>query len=110
MILLIMQFILLIIGFAILAKCADIFVDGASNIAYNLKIPAIIVGLTIVAFGTSAPEAAMSLLNAHSGNVDTALTTIIGSNIFNILMVIGILGGFLATFLITLFEWISSKK
>ncbi len=89
-ILVIMGSILLIIGFAILAKCADIFVDGASNIAYNLKIPAIIVGLTIVAFGTSAPEAAMSLLNAHSGHVDTALTTIIGSNIFNILMVIGI--------------------
>ena len=76
---LIIQIILLIIGFVLLIKGADVFVDGASNVAYNLKIPTIIVGLTIVAFGTSAPEAAVSITSAFAG-----------TNIFNILAVVGI--------------------
>ena len=85
----IMMAILLIIGLAILAKSAKVFVDGASNVAYNFKIPALIVGLTIVAFGTSAPEAAtsLSLLQNSTANV---VGNIVGSNVFNILGVIGI--------------------
>ena len=70
---LLIQIILLIIGFVLLIKGADVFVDGASNVAYNLKIPTIIVGLTIVAFGTSAPEAAVSITSAFAGTVDKIL-------------------------------------
>lgn len=86
----IIQFILLILGFAILAICAEIFVDGARNIAYNFKIPAAIVGLTIVAFGTSAPEVSMSLFYVSTSHYDTVITNVLGSNIFNILVVIGV--------------------
>ena len=81
--------IFLVIGLAILVGSAKIFVDGASNIAYNFKIPAVIVGLTIVAFGTSAPEAATSIAFL-SEKAAEAMGTIVGSNIFNILGVIGI--------------------
>lgn len=81
--------IILIIGLAILAIGAKAFVDGASNIAYNYKIPAVIVGLTIVAFGTSAPEAATSLALIHN-NPAEVIGNIVGSNVFNILGVIGI--------------------
>ena len=87
---LLIQIILLIVGFALLIKGADIFVDGASNVAYNLKIPTIIVGLTIVAFGTSAPEAAVSITSAFAGTNAISLGNVVGSNIFNILAVIGI--------------------
>ena len=86
----ILQIIFIIIGFVILVKSADIFLDGAINFAYNFKIPAVIVGLTIVAFGTSAPEAAMSVSTLLAGKDAMALTNVIGSNIFNILMVVGI--------------------
>ena len=65
---LIIQIILLIVGFVLLIKGADIFVDGASNIAYYFKISTVVVGLTIVAFGTSAPEAAVSITSALDGN------------------------------------------
>ena len=87
---LILQFILLIIGFVFLIKGADVFVDGASNLAYNFKIPTIIVGLTIVAFGTSAPEAAVSITSAFAGTNAISLGNVIGSNIFNILAVVGV--------------------
>ena len=87
---LIIQIILLIVGFALLIKGADVFVDGASNIAYNYKIPAVIVGLTIVAFGTSAPEAAISIKAALAGSNGISIGNVIGSNIFNILGVIGV--------------------
>ena len=87
---LIIQIILLIIGFVLLIKGADVFVDGASNVAYNFNIPAVIVGLTIVAFGTSAPEAATSIAFQCGNSGGVALGNIIGSNIFNILMVVGI--------------------
>jgi len=87
---LIIQTLLLIIGFVLLIKGADIFVDGASNVAYHYKIPTIVVGLTIVAFGTSAPEAAVSITASLAGTNDISLGNIVGSNIFNILGVIGI--------------------
>lgn len=87
---LILNILLLIVGFVLLIKGADIFVDGASNVAYNYKIPAVIVGLTIVAFGTSAPEAAISINAALSGSNAMSLGNVIGSNIFNILGVIGV--------------------
>lgn len=87
---LIIQIILLLLGFVLLIKGADIFVDGASNIAYYFKISTVVVGLTIVAFGTSAPEAAVSITSALDGNSSLYMGNIIGSNIFNILCVIGI--------------------
>lgn len=86
----IIQVALLIIGFIFLVKGADMFVDGASNIAYNFKIPTLIVGLTIVAFGTSAPEAAVSIAASLGGSNAIALGNVIGSNLFNILGIIGI--------------------
>jgi len=85
-----LQFVLLIVGFVFLIKGSDFFVDGASSIASLLKIPTVIVGLTIVAFGTSAPEASVSITSAITGNNAMAVSNIIGSNLFNILMVIGI--------------------
>ena len=86
----IIQVVLLIIGFVFLIKGSDFFVDGASSIASLLKIPTIIVGLTIVAFGTSAPEAAVSITSSLTGNNAMAVSNVIGSNLFNILMVIGV--------------------
>ena len=86
----IIQFFLLIVGFVFLIKGSDFFVDDASSIASLLKIPTIIVGLTIVAFGTSAPEAAVSITSSLAGSNALAVSNVIGSNIFNILMVIGI--------------------
>lgn len=86
----IIQVVLLLVGFVFLIKGSDFFVDGASNIASLLKIPSIIVGLTIVAFGTSAPEAAVSITSSIAGNNAMAVSNVIGSNMFNILMVIGI--------------------
>lgn len=83
------QLILLLVGFVLLIKGADFFVDGASNLAAILKIPTIIVGLTIVAFGTSAPEAAVSIVAALKGSNAIAVSNIVGSNIFNLLVVIG---------------------
>ena len=86
----ILQFVLLIVGFVFLIKGSDFFVDGASSVASLLKIPTIIVGLTIVAFGTSAPEAAVSITSSLTGSNAMAVSNVIGSNLFNILMVIGI--------------------
>ena len=86
----ILQVVLLIVGFVFLIKGSDFFVDGASSIASILRIPTIIVGLTIVAFGTSAPEAAVSITSSLTGINAMAVSNVIGSNLFNILMVIGI--------------------
>ena len=86
----IVQFVLLIVGFVFLIKGSDFFVDGASSIASLLKIPTIIVGLTIVALGTSAPEAAVSITSSLTGSNAMAVSNVIGSNLFNMLMVIGI--------------------
>ena len=82
----ILSIILLIIGFILLIKGADIFVDGASNFAQNLKIPKIVIGLTIVAFGTSAPELAVSIKACLSGSNSIVLGNVVGSNILNILL------------------------
>ena len=86
----IIQVVLLIVGFVFLIKGSDFFVDGASSIASILRVPTIIVGLTIVAFGTSAPEAAVSITSSLTGNNALAVSNVIGSNLFNMLMVIGI--------------------
>jgi cation:H+ antiporter len=80
---------MLIIGFVLLIKGADYFVEGAASIAGIFRVPAVIVGLTIVAFGTSAPEAAVSTTAALSGANAIAISNIIGSNIFNLLLVLG---------------------
>jgi len=78
------------LGFVMLVKGADLFVDGSAGIATKFKIPQLIIGLTIVAMGTSAPEAAVSITAAIKGNADITVGNIVGSNIFNILFVIGI--------------------
>ena len=80
-----MKYVILLIGFILLIKSADYFVVGASSIAKALNIPTIIIGLTIVAFGTSAPEAAVSISAAMKGQNDIAIANVVGSNIFNIL-------------------------
>ena len=85
-----MNYILLIIGFALLIKGADIFVDGASKVAKKFGIPAVIVGLTIVSIGTSAPELAVSVIGALKGANEITVGNILGSNIFNTLMVLGV--------------------
>ena len=82
--------ILLIIGFVVLMKGADFFVDGASGIAENLKVSKMLIGLTIVAFGTSAPEFAVSIKSLISGSGDIVLGNVIGSNILNILLILGV--------------------
>ena len=86
----VIQSIILIFGFIVLIKGADYFVDGASSIAKNLNVPDIFIGLTIVAFGTSAPEAAVSIKAMLSHNTDMVLGNIIGSNILNIVLILGI--------------------
>ncbi|MEG0963617.1 MAG: calcium/sodium antiporter [Lachnospiraceae bacterium] len=85
-----MMYVWLVIGFVLLIKGADLFVDGSSSIARLLKIPSVVIGLTIVAMGTSAPEAAVSITAGLAGNNDIAISNIIGSNVFNLLMVVGI--------------------
>ncbi|GAA0712455.1 calcium/sodium antiporter [Paraclostridium ghonii] len=85
-----MKYIILLIGFIVLIKCADFFVVGASSIAKSLNIPTIIIGLTIVAFGTSAPEGAVSISAAMKGQNDIAIANVVGSNIFNLLCVLGV--------------------
>lgn len=85
----IISIILLIVGFIILIKGADIFVDGASSVAKNFNLSKMLIGLTIVAFGTSAPEFAVSIKSLISGNGDMVLGNVIGSNILNILLILG---------------------
>lgn len=85
-----MMYLLLIVGFVLLVKGADLFVDGSSSLARLLKVPAVIIGLTIVALGTSAPEAAVSITAGFTGNNEIAISNVLGSNIFNLMMVVGI--------------------
>ena len=80
----------LIIGFLLLVKGSDFFVDGAAGIAGKFGIPQIVIGLTIVAMGTSAPEAAVSITAAFQGSADITIGNIVGSNILNILIILGI--------------------
>lgn len=84
------QLLILLIGFLILIKGADIFVESASSVAKHLNVPDILIGLTIVAFGTSAPEAAVSIKAVLSQNSDMVLGNIVGSNILNILLILGV--------------------
>ena len=81
--------ILLVVGFVLLVKGADFFVEGASSIAKQFKVPSIIIGLTICAMGTSLPEAAVSITSSLSGANQLAVSNAIGSNIFNLMVVIG---------------------
>jgi cation:H+ antiporter len=84
-----LQIILLIVGFVILIKGADIFVDGASSTAKHFGMPKILIGLTIVAFGTSAPEFAVSVKSLLAGSGDMMVGNVVGSNILNILLILG---------------------
>ena len=87
---LIIQTLLLAVGFVMLVKGADWFVDGSSAVARRFGIPQLVIGLTIVAMGTSAPEAAVSIAAALKGNADITIGNIVGSNILNILIILGV--------------------
>lgn len=86
----IINILLLILGFVFLIKGADIFVDGAASTAENLKVPKILIGLTIIAFGTSAPEFAVSISSLARGSTDMVFGNVIGSNILNTFLILGI--------------------
>ena len=92
-----MEYVLLLVGFVLLIKGADFFVEGSSSLARILRIPSVIIGLTIVAMGTSAPEASVSINAALAGSNDIAISNVVGSNIFNGRVVVGICA-FLAAF------------
>ncbi|MBR6532746.1 calcium/sodium antiporter [Candidatus Saccharibacteria bacterium] len=85
-----LQILLLVVGFVLLIKGADILVSGASSVAANFKVSKMLIGLTIVAFGTSAPELAVSISSLAAGSTDMLLGNVIGSNIMNILLLVGI--------------------
>lgn len=84
------QLLLLIVGFVLLVKGADAFVDGAAGIAARFGIPQLIIGLTIVAMGTSAPEAAVSITSALQGSAGITIGNVVGSNIMNVLVILGL--------------------
>lgn len=88
----VVQLLLLVIGFVLLMKGADWFVEGASRIADRLGIPQLVIGLTIVAMGTSLPEAAVSVASALKGNAGITIGNVVGSNILNILIILGMTG------------------
>lgn len=85
-----MEYVLLVVGFVLLIKGADFFVEGSSSLAQILKVPSVVIGLTIVAMGTSAPEASVSINAALAGSNDIAISNVVGSNIFNGLVVVGV--------------------
>lgn len=85
-----LQILLLVVGFLLLIKGADWLVDGASSVASNFKVSKLLIGLTIVAFGTGAPELAVSFSSLINGNTDILVGNVIGSNIINVLLLIGI--------------------
>ena len=85
-----LKYILLIVGFVLLIKGADFFVDGSSAVAKRLKVPALIIGMTIVAMGTSLPETSVSVSASVLGKNDLAISNAVGSNIFNLMVVCGI--------------------
>lgn len=88
----IIQIVILIIGFIVLIKGADLFVDAASSLAANFKVSKMLIALTIVSFGTSAPELAVSIKSMLSGSGDIVLGNVVGSNILNILLILGVAG------------------
>ena len=83
---------LIVLGLFLLIRCADMFVDGSSNVAKALGIPSLLIGLTIVAFGTSLPELVTSVVAAKKGENDLALGNVVGSNIMNISLILGTVG------------------
>lgn len=85
-----LQIVLLVVGFALLVKGADWFVDGSAGAAHKCKIPPLVIGLTIVAFGTSAPELCVSVTSAIQHSTDIAVGNVVGSNIVNILLILGV--------------------
>ena len=87
---------ILVIGFAALVKGADLFVDGSSALARNFGVPSLVIGLTIVALGTSAPEFAVSTVAAANGSNEIAMSNVVGSNLFNLLVVLGSCAAFRA--------------
>ncbi|MBR1533383.1 MAG: sodium:calcium antiporter, partial [Ruminococcus sp.] len=86
----ILNLLLLVVGFVALIKGADIFVDGAAAVARKFGVPGVIIGLTVVAMGTSAPELAVSVSAGIAGSNEIAVSNVIGSNLFNLLMVLGV--------------------
>ena len=86
----VIDIVLLLAGFVLLIKGADFFVEGASSLARKLRIPSLVVGLTIVALGTSAPELAVSISASLGGQNSMAVSNVVGSNIFNLLGVLGV--------------------
>ena len=86
----VLAIVLLVVGFVFLVKGADWFVDGAAGLAAKLRIPQLVIGLTIVAFGTSAPELATSVISASKQSVGIAIGNILGSNICNVLLILGL--------------------
>lgn len=85
-----MQYLLLIIGFVLLIKGADFFVDGSSSTAKRLKVPSLIIGMTVVAMGTSLPECAVSTTASATQKNELAIANIVGSNIFNLVAICGL--------------------
>lgn len=85
-----LEFVLLVVGFVMLVKGADWFVEGAAGIAGKFGIPQLVIGLTIVAMGTSAPEAAVSITAALGGSADLTIGNVVGSNIMNVLVILGL--------------------
>ncbi len=92
-----LQILLLAVGFVMLVKGADWFVDGAAGVADRFGVPQLVIGLTIVAMGTSAPEAAVSITAAVKGNAGITIGNIVGSNILNILIILGLTSVIIAT-------------
>lgn len=91
-----LQLVLLVVGFAMLIKGADWFVEGAAGIARKFGIPQLVVGLTIVAMGTSAPEAAVSITAALKGNAGISIGNVVGSNIMNVFVILGVTAAIIA--------------
>ncbi len=87
---LILNLFLLLVGFILLIKGADFFIDGATSAAARFRIPMIVIGLTVAAFGTSLPEAAISITAAYKDNAGISVGNVIGSNILNILLILGV--------------------
>ena len=85
-----LEILLLVVGMVLLIKGADFFVDGSSNIAKAMRIPTVIIGLTLVSMGTSAPELAVSISAAIKGSNDISLGNVVGSNTFNTFLILGI--------------------
>lgn len=81
---------LFVIGFVIMIKGADVLVDGSASLAKKFNISNLVIGLTVVAFGTSAPELVVNVIASFSGNTDIAIGNILGSNIANILLILGV--------------------